>query len=326
MWITSLTSKIWQPNAIALGNFDGIHRGHLEVLEPVLKANEVIGCTKGHHNPSSKHLPLQKTVVSFTPHPREFFSGEKRKLLTPLAEKSNYLAKLGINQLILLPFDQQLSLLTPEEFVKSLLIDKIGVELISVGENFRFGYQRQGDAEKLKTIANSYGVKVNITRIKNHSNFRISSSQIRQALEDGDLETANAMLGREYSLSGKVVYGQQLGQKLGFPTANLEIPPEKFIPKKGVYLVEVIQEAIPNQVNYGLMNIGNRPTVDGRKLTVEIHILNWTGNLYNQRLLVKLTEFLRSEVKFESLTALKNQIGQDIQTAKQIIEQINTHA
>lgn len=318
MWVTSLTNQILQPNAIALGNFDGIHKGHKEVLQPVLKSTEIIGCTGGGNISNWEKQPLYKTVVSFTPHPQEYFTGEQKELLTPLAEKVSYLKELGIEQLILLPFDRELASLSPQEFVEKLLIDKMGARLISVGEDFRFGYQRTGTAQTLKAIASNYGVEVNITHLQNLSQTRISSSQIRQALVKGDLETANAMLGREYQIRGKVIKGQQLGQKLGFPTANLEIPSLKFLPKYGVYLVRVKLLEKVEGIYWGLTNIGYRPTINGQNLTVETHLLDFSGDLYNQDISLNLVKFLRREQKFDSLEALTNQIRTDIQTARQL--------
>lgn len=315
MWVTSLTKPILQPNAIALGNFDGIHKGHKEVLQPVLEANKAMSYSVVGN--SCSNLPIYKTVVSFTPHPREFFTGQQKKLLTPIEEKISYLEQLGLEQLILLPFDRELANLSPEDFVKNLLIDKLKVGLISVGEDFRFGYQRAGNAELLQAIAQTQGVEVRITRLKNLSDTRISSSQIREALATGAIETANAMLGREYTITGKVIKGQQIGQKIGFPTANLELPEAKFIPKNGVYLVRV------DQIAWGLMNIGYRPTVNGKNLTVETHLLDWSGDLYNQTLSVKLIKFLRPEQKFDSLEALTAQINADVQTAKQLTQIIS---
>ncbi|TVQ42600.1 MAG: bifunctional riboflavin kinase/FAD synthetase [Gloeocapsa sp. DLM2.Bin57] len=318
MWVTSLHNQILQPNAIALGNFDGIHKGHKEVLQPVLKATEVIGCQKGSNPSNWEKQSLYKTVVSFTPHPQEYFTGQQKKLLTPLAEKVSYLEELGIEQLILLPFDRELASLSPQEFVEKLLIDKIGARLISVGEDFRFGYQRTGNAQTLKAIAHNYGVEVNITHLQNLKATRISSSQIRQALTTGKIETANAMLGREYQIRGKVIKGQQLGQKLGFPTANLEIPSIKFLPKYGVYLVRVSLLEQPERIYWGLTNVGYRPTVNGQQLTVETHILDFSGDLYNQDISLNLVKFLRPERKFDSLEALINQISTDIQIAREL--------
>ncbi|ELR99138.1 bifunctional riboflavin kinase/FAD synthetase [Gloeocapsa sp. PCC 73106] len=303
VWVTSLTNQILQPNAIALGNFDGLHQGHIEVLKPVIKTEKE---------------KIYKTVVSFTPHPQEFFTGQQRKLLTPLAEKISYLEKLGLEQLILLPFDRELANLSPEDFLKELLVKKLAVRFISVGEDFRFGYQRSGDAKLLRAIAHTLGIEVEITNLKNQKDVRISSSEIRQALTLGEIEKANAMLGREYSILGKVIKGQQLGQKLGFPTANLEILPVKFLPKQGVYLVRVELINQPHSSHLGLMNIGYRPTVNGQNLTVETHLLDWSGDLYNQTLSVNLIKFLRPEQKFDSLEALKAQINADIQTARKL--------
>ena len=317
MWVTSLNNQIFQPSAIALGNFDGVHKGHVEVLQPVLKATEVIACQLGETSSRGEKQPIYKTVVSFSPHPQEFFTGQEKKLLTPLAEKIRYLEQLGIEQLILLPFNRELASLSPEDFVEKLLIAKIGASLISIGEDFRFGYQRVGNAETLKAIASNHGIKVNITRLQNLKETKISSSQIRQALETGEIETANALLGREYKIIGKVIKGQQLGQKLGFPTANLEIPAIKFLPKQGVYLVSVTIEQ-DKRKHWAVTNIGYRPTVNGQHLTVETHLLDWSGDLYHQTITVNLIKFLRPEQKFDSLEALTTQIATDIQTARQL--------
>jgi riboflavin kinase/FMN adenylyltransferase len=304
VWIATSEEQIKTPTAIALGNFDGIHRGHQIVLQPIL----------------TKELPhVCASVVSFTPHPREFFTGKKLQLLTPITEKARILEKLGIEQLILLPFDRTLAALSPEEFVEKIIVQQLQATKISVGEDFCFGYQRQGTARDLQKIAAKFDITVYLNSLHqcNHRerSVRISSSLIRQALHNGDITEANFMLGRPYSLMGEVVKGQQLGRTIGFPTANVRVPDNKFLPRFGVYSVTA---TIDNNLVKGVMNIGCRPTVDSHNLpTVEVHLLNWSGDLYGKTITVELKQFLRDEQKFASLDALKSQIAFDCQAALQ---------
>lgn len=303
MWIASSTEQIKTPTAIALGNFDGIHRGHQTVLQPIIKLK------------SDRASPTYPSVVSFSPHPREFFTGQKIELLTPVAEKARQLEKLGIEQLILLPFNRELAALSPQQFVEEILVGKLKTTHISVGEDFCFGNQRKGTATDLKNIATALGIEVFLSSLHkcldNHETVRVSSSRIRQALTTGEVERANRMLDRPYSLMGKVIMGQQLGRTIGFPTANLQLPPDKFLPRYGVYAVDILLDRTVK----GVMNIGCRPTVAGKAPTIEVHLLNWSGDLYGQTLVVNLKKFLRSEQKFASLDALKEQITKDCQAA-----------
>lgn len=300
MWVASSLNDVLRPSAIALGNFDGVHLGHQRVLEPILSFARESGGDRPH-----------LSAVTFTPHPREFFSGQSWQLLTPLGEKVEQLEKLGLEQLVLLPFDRELAILSPQQFVEEILVKQLQARRISIGEDFRFGHRRVGTAQDLKTLAAKFGVAVTVCPLRNTegADVRISSSLIREALASGDISQANRMLGRGYSLSGKVVEGQQLGQKLGFPTANLAVLSEKLLPRKGVYGVRVALAGEPEIK--GVMNIGDRPTVGGNKLTVEVHLLDWSGDLYGQQLTASIEEFLRPEQKFPSLEALKAQIAAD---------------
>ena len=313
MQIADSPEKILTPTSIALGNFDGIHRGHQKVLEKVFGQSD-----------RQKTKYTYPTVVSFLPHPREFFTGKKLKLLTPVAEKARQLEILHIKQLVLLPFDRDLASLTPPQFVEKILVRQLQANYISVGEDFRFGFQRKGTAADLKAIASDLGIDVCINSLHkcqsqaHHSqNVRISSSLIRQALEAGEIEQANSMLGRAYSLIGKVVKGQQLGRTIGFPTANLQVPSEKFLPRYGVYSVNVLlgENSHAQLPIKGVMNIGYRPTVQGDTPTIEVHLLNWSGDLYDRIISVSLERFLRPEQKFPSLEALKRQIAADCEAA-----------
>ncbi|MEL6494069.1 MAG: bifunctional riboflavin kinase/FAD synthetase [Cyanobacteria bacterium J06623_7] len=305
MLIAASPDQIRTPTAIALGNFDGIHQGHRLVLRSLIES--VAG----------DRAAVSVSVVSFSPHPREFFTGQKLQLLTPVEQKAELLAELGIEQLILLPFNRQLASLSPQQFVEQILVRQLQTTLVSVGTDFRFGYQRQGTGSDLQSIAANYGIEVRLNSLHKYRDsqnreVRISSSLIRQALTAGDIPTANLMLDRPYSLWGKVVTGQQLGRTIGFPTANLELPEAKFLPRFGVYAVDVL---LTDETIKGVMNIGCRPTVAGESPTVEVHLIDWSGDLYDHQLRVNLIRFLRPEQKFPSLEALKTQIARDCQSA-----------
>ena len=356
MWVTASTDKILIPTAIALGNFDGIHLGHRKVLQPILQASAVVGsatATLAQEVIRDKNYPYA-TVVTFNPHPQEFFTGQSKQLLTPLPEKIKLLEELGVEQLVLLPFDRELAALSPQQFVEEILVGKLQATRISVGEDFRFGHKRVGTAQDLKAIAAHFNIETHITLLQNcqesdlhsrsvrsgnRSATRISSSLIRQALAEGQIFEANQMLGRAYTLTGVVVQGQQLGRTIGFPTANLQLPPAKLLPRYGVYCVRVFIEGgtsfggqgrqgdketrgqgdndqLPIK---GVMNIGCRPTVEGYAPTVEVYLLDWNGDLYGRHLIVSLEKFLRPEQKFPSLEALKVQIAIDCDLARKFL-------
>ena len=255
------------------------------------------------------------TVVTFLPHPQEYFSGVSRPLLTPIAEKIWLLSQMGIQQLVMLPFNQALAELSPENFVKQILIDGLQPQRISVGSDFRFGKGRSGNALELEKLAARYDVPVTRVELKQEKGDRISSSRIRRALQTGELSEATQLLGRPYLLSGKVVQGERIGRTIGFPTANLQVPADKYLPRTGVYSVRVYGNNLSPQL--GVMNIGNRPTVGGQSLSVEVHLLDWSGDLYGQLLTVSLKKFVRPEQKFDSLDQLKEQIVKDCDTARQ---------
>jgi riboflavin kinase / FMN adenylyltransferase len=286
-------------SAVALGNFDGIHLGHRQVIAPVLE-NDGIART---------------TVVTFSPHPKEFFTGEPRSLLTPQEEKVLHLEAIGVQQLVLLPFNRELANLTPQQFVEEILVKQLQARQVSVGADFCFGCKRAGTAETLKSIAATFGIGVTIVPLLLFQGKRISSSAIREALLSGDLQTANRMLGRSYRLVGQVVKGQQIGRTIGFPTANLQLLGDKLVPRQGVYGVRVSGIGSDSLV-LGVMNIGNRPTVNGMSQTIEVHLLDWSGDLYGKTLIVELEEFIRPEQKFASLEELKAQIQKDCEVAR----------
>ncbi|KPQ35743.1 MAG: bifunctional riboflavin kinase / FMN adenylyltransferase RibF [Phormidesmis priestleyi Ana] len=341
MWIISSLKAAKTPTNIALGNFDGVHLGHQRVMAQILPgqtaklANEQAQPVEdGLHEGLNEGLNEQgkvpvTTVVTFSPHPQEYFSGVSKRLLTPVEEKSELLTKLGIAQLVMLPFDQAIAQLSPEAFVEQVLIQGLQAKRISVGSDFRFGQGRCGDADGLQAIAASYGVPVVQVPLMYEKGDRISSSRIREALQTGRLSEATQLLGRPYTLTGKVIKGQQIGRTIGFPTANLQLPTKKYLPRTGVYSVRVFgvkaegqsltsEPPLQRVPLKGVMNIGTRPTVEGQSLSVEVHIMDWRGDLYDQLLTVSLAEFIRPEQKFESLESLKAQIAEDCRAARRL--------
>lgn len=343
MWITNSTSKALIPTAVALGNFDGLHRGHQRVIQPVLNfVSGQLSLVCGHEEQTTdngqrtNNERAYATVVTFNPHPQEFFTGQARALLTPLPEKVQQLTSWGMEQLVLLPFDRELAALSPQDFVEKILVEQLHTCMISVGEDFCFGKQRSGTAADLQAITAKFGIPVTIVPLHTCEGTRISSSSIRQALAEGDLGYAKALLDRPYTLTGTVIQGQQLGRTIGFPTANIQLPPNKFLPRQGVYAVRVLikcemtdtlslrdrhtSQAQPeNTFAVGVMNIGNRPTVNGISQSVEVHLLDWSGDLYGKTLTVQLEESLRPEQKFPSVEALKAQIAADCATARALL-------
>jgi riboflavin kinase / FMN adenylyltransferase len=324
--VVSSTAEALTPTSIALGNFDGVHRGHQRVIQPAVtfahQSASVLA--RGDRPAVSPLLPeICPTVVTFDPHPREFFSGNPKRLLTPLPEKVQELEKLGVEQLVLMPFDRELAALTPEEFVGEILVKQLQIQSISIGMDFCFGRQRSGNSTDLQAIAVAHGVEVTIAPLHKENNERISSSAIRAALAAGQIDYANQLLGRPYKLQGCVVHGEKIGRKIGFPTANIELSSNKFLPKYGVYGVQVSGGKL-NQVQWGILNIGCRPTVNPNAVnpTIEVHLFNYDDDLYGENLSLELWHYLRPEQKFESLQHLQTQIHRDCDRTKQLFNLI----
>ena len=328
MWVTSSLAKALTPTSVALGKFDGLHRGHQQVIQPIL---DLVDCQSpvlsrqssgvSSNRPRTMNERVYSTVVAFNPHPQEFFTGQRRSSLTTLDEKVQQLTCLGVEQLVLLPFDRKLSALSPQQFVEEILVQHLRAQSISVGQDFRFGWRRSGTAADLQAIAATFGISVTTVSLQVCEDERISSSSIRQNLTNGDIQRANQLLGRPYTLTGLVVQGQQLGRTIGFPTANLQLPPEKLLPRQGVYagrvLIEEVRSAECGVRSFlGVINIGSRPTVNGTSLSIEVHLLDWSGDLYGKTIKVELEKFLRPEQKFASLEALKAQIAADCDRAR----------
>ena len=293
------------PTALALGSFDGLHSGHKKVIKAIL--NEPIG------------IP---TVVSFWPHPREVLFGESRLRLDLPTEKTFLLEPLGIEQLVLVPFNKNLASKSAEEFVDEILVKTLHAKHIAVGENFKFGRNREGDISTLKKIGKSLGIKVSIIPILEDNHGRISSSRIRKALNDGDLSHAKYLLNRPYTFRGTVATGKGLGHKIGWPTANLKIDGRKFLPSLGVYAAWA-SIAKKNERYYAVMNLGPQPTIDPNSSSaVEVHILDEKIDLLGKELLIEPVKRIRVQKKFESIEELSKQISSDAKLAKEILTKI----
>jgi len=303
---------------LTIGNFDGVHLGHREVLNRLKK------------QALSMHLPM--TVMIFEPQPAEFFLGKSAPArLTRLRDKCIQLSRLGVDRLLVIKFNEAFANQTPREFVENLLVDKLGIKLLVVGDDFHFGAHRQGDFPLLQAEGKKYGFHVLDTQSYCLNNDRISSTKIRQALEVSDLEKAQTMLGRPYSISGRVMHGRCLGRTIGFPTANLSMQ-HLVSPVSGVYAVQVFlqsalfvdtpaeeQKTPPKQTKFylGIANIGHRPTVNGIRQQLEVHIYDFDRDLYGKHIKVVLRHKLRDEKKFDSFARLKEQIQHDAIAAKQ---------
>jgi len=288
------------PSALALGSFDGLHAGHRRVIDAV--------CQEPHGG-----VP---TVVSFWPHPREVLHGEARLRLDLPEEKLSLLQPLGIEQLVLVPFDQDLARLSAEEFVRTMLLETLQARHIAVGANFRFGRGRLGTTETLQTLCRQAGVHVTVLPILEDASGAMSSSRIRAALSEGDLATAQQLLGRPYRFSGTVVQGRGLGHTIGWPTANLQVDGRKFLPGLGVYAAwaQVGDEDVRLPA---VMNLGPQPTVDPNSPSaVEVHLLDINRELVGQRLTVEPVQRLRGQQRFSGLEELSAQIGRDAQLAR----------
>ena len=293
------------PTTVALGSFDGLHAGHRRVIASVTETD---------------HLPAIPTVVSFWPHPREVLHGEPRLRLDLPNEKLELLEPLGIQQLVLVPFNRQLAQLSAADFVQQVLLNGLKARQIAVGANFRFGRGREGDTNTLRQLAEAAGVKVSVLPLLEDAGGRMSSSRIREALSNGDLQTASALLGRPYRFRGTVVRGRGLGRDLGWPTANLQVDGRKFLPGLGVYAARAWTqgdgEALP-----AVMNLGPQPTVDPNSPSaVEVHLLDRRIELVGQELVVEPVERLRGQQRFSGLDELSAQIGKDADAARQRLQ------
>lgn len=292
-------ASVQQPLHLALGVFDGVHLGHQGVIAQALTAAQASGGIAG--------------VLTFDPHPIRVLAPDRapRRLLASLDHKAELLEAMGVAVLIALPFNHERAAQVAEAFVDELFAVP-SLRSIAVGEDWRFGRERRGDVAMLMDLAKSRNVAVSALAPVMMNGERISSTRIRQAIRDGNLKAAAEMIGRPYTVEGRVVQGKQLGRTIGFPTANLEVSDEQ-LPPDGVWSVRV---RCGERRLTGVANLGLRPTVDGKNRSLEVHLFDFTGEIYGECLEVEFVDYLRGEQKFESLEALQAQIARDAEAAR----------
>ncbi|NOI78127.1 bifunctional riboflavin kinase/FAD synthetase [Vibrio coralliilyticus] len=292
---------------LTIGNFDGVHLGHQAVLRQVSEQAVKLG--------------LPATVMTFEPQPLELFAKEKAPArLTRLRDKFVQLSKLNIERLLCVNFNKRFANQTPDEFISDLLVKRLGVKFLVVGDDFCFGKGRKGNFKMLKDAGEKHGFEVVSTQSFCLEQLRVSSTAIREALASDELNSAAEMLGRDYSISGRVSHGRKLGRTIGFPTAN--IPLKRCVsPVSGVYVVEAL--GLGGKPIGGVANIGNRPTVNGVRQQLEVHLFDFQANLYGKQLEIVLLHKLRDEHKFDSFEALKQQIELDAEAARVWLRQRN---
>ena len=296
-------STLAEPCALAIGNFDGLHLGHQALLAKLLE--------------TAKQQKLKSAVMTFEPHPREFFTPNQAPTrLASLREKLERFADAGVDVVYLCRFDQKFAALSSDDFIQQILLHSVNAKTVLVGEDFRFGAGRRGGIEDIANAGLNLISLPQVTLTENGILQRVSSTRVRNALAAGQLEVAASLLGRSYSISGKVIRGAQLGRKLGFPTANVHMRHERPA-LTGVYAVKL--DGLE-----GVANLGVRPTVAGvPKLLLEVHLFDFNGDLYDRHVHVAFFHKIRDEMKFDGLDALKAQIAKDAQVARHFFKDVD---
>ncbi len=283
---------------VTLGTFDGVHNGHKRILDKLIRSTKTTG--------------YQNVVLTFFPHPRMVLQQNTDiRLLNTINEKAFLLDEYGIDNLIVHPFDHAFSRLTAEDFVKDILVDKLNIHKIIIGHDHRFGRNRTATIYDLIRFGEEYGFEVEEISAFEINEVSVSSTKIRNALTEGNIEKANKYLGYPYFITGSVVKGRQMGRTIHYPTANISVSEDyKLIPANGVYIVTALVNGKQEQ---GMMNIGNNPTIGGDKRSIEVHLFNFDEDIYDAAIKVNIHQKLRDEVKFESVNELKAQLDKDKQ-------------
>jgi riboflavin kinase/FMN adenylyltransferase len=286
--------------AVTIGNFDGVHRGHQYILQTLCQ--------------QAKARQLPSVVILFEPQPQEYFQPEYAPVrLTPLRDKLVFLAEMEVDYVVCLHFNATFAHISAHDFIDQLLVTSLNMRYLLVGEDFHFGYRREGNFTLLQQAATIYCFDVERSPTIEAEAGRISSTRIRQALQQDDFVLAERLLGRCYSLSGRVMYGHQRGRTIGFPTANIRLP-QRPLSLSGVYVVDIFDNL--GTCYHGVANMGVRPTVDGVNRILEVHIFDFDRVIYGQPLRIVFLHKLRNEQRFSSFDALQRQIQQDVIAAK----------
>jgi len=290
---------------VTIGTFDGVHFGHQKIIEKLVL--------------EAKKEGKKSVVLTFFPHPRMVLQKEASiELINTIEERAKLLEKTGLDYSIIHPFSKEFSRTTALEFVRDFLVNQLNISKLIIGYDHHFGKNREGNIKQLTEYSQLYDFIVEEIPAQDIDDVSVSSTKIRRALHAGNLKTANNYLGYNFMINGVVVNGKQLGGKIGYPTANIDVKESyKLIPKTGVY---VVKSEIDNETIYGMMNIGNRPTVDGKHQTIEVHFFDFNRDLYHQSLTVELIYFLRDEHKFDSIDSLIHQLKIDENTARNYIK------
>lgn len=301
--ISSFKTK--EKTFVTIGTFDGVHFGHKEIINRLVD--------------DAKKAGKKSVLLTFFPHPRMVLQKEASiELINTIQERALLLENTGLDYLIIHPFSKEFSRLTALGFVRDILVNQLNISKLIIGYDHHFGKNREGNIEQLTEYSHTFGFSVEEIPAQDVNDVSVSSTKIRRALASGDLNTANNYLGYHFMISGKVVNGKKLGGKIGFPTANIDVlETYKLIPKAGVY---VVKSEINNTSVFGMMNIGNRPTVSGKHQTIEVHFFDFNKDLYHKELVVELLYFLRDEHKFDSLKSLTLQLEKDEKIARNYIE------
>jgi len=290
---------------VTSGTFDGVHVGHQKILSRLREAATRNGG--------------ETVVITFWPHPRLVLHPEDTslKLLNTFEEKAELLKQQGIQHLLRIPFTREFSHLSSEEFITQIIVETIGTKKLIIGYDHHFGKNREGSFEQLKLNAPKYGFEVEEIPRQDVDHVGVSSTKIRKALEEGDIDTATHFLGSPYSLTGRVVIGDKLGRILGYPTANLEIDTAyKLVPADGIYAVTI---SYNHQKYNGMLYIGNRPTVQGMKRNIEVNIFDFDDDIYGESLTINFHKLIRRDTRFSDLEELKNQLHRDKEAALKIL-------
>ena len=298
--------SINSPSILTLGTFDGVHKGHQKILKKLKY--------------EAKKDNLKSIVLTFFPHPRTVLNPDfTLKLINTIEERTRLFEKSEVDILITHPFDKNFSELSPDQFVKNILVNKLKIKKILIGYDHRFGKNRTAGFKDLKIFGLKYGFEVIEISVEEKNKVSISSTKIRNSIIEGDIKTAKSYLGYDFSLKGEVVNGNAIGRTIGFPTANLNINQDyKLIPKNGVYLIRTILEG---KKVYGMMNIGVKPTLKSKDTSIEVNLFEWGGDLYGKVIEVFILYYIREEKKFDSLIKLGNQIKLDKKTCIKLIKE-----
>lgn len=300
--ISTFTSP--KPTVITIGTFDGVHLGHQKIINKVVE--------------SARRENLLATIFTFFPHPRMIVQHDNSlKLIHTLSEKKEALKALGVDLLIVQPFNEEFANLTAEDFVHKLLVERLNAKKVIIGYDHRFGKGRTADIKDIERFGEQYGFAVEEIPVEEINEVSVSSTAIRNALLSGKIDIAERYLAAPYSLTGTVVHGMKLGRSIGYPTANIVVDDKyKLIPKDGVYAVYSL---INQQKVYGMMSIGKNPTIEGKGSSIEVHFFDFNNDIYDQQITIYFIKYLREEQKFDSIELLKQQIANDETAARKAI-------